>query len=65
MIVGITGAICSGKSVIARYLATRHGFEVINVLTIFKEALSIKRKNARRRLKMLRQSFDQRRKLKL
>ena len=36
MIVGITGAICSGKAALALYLAQTHGFDAVNVMEIFK-----------------------------
>lgn len=36
MIVGITGAICSGKETLTTYLVQTHGFEAINVMEIFK-----------------------------
>ena len=47
MIVGITGAICSGKYAFAIYLAQTHGFEAINVMEIFKMRLKKQRKEAR------------------
>ena len=43
MIVGITGAICSGKYEMAVYLMQRHGFEAINVMEIFKHRLRLNR----------------------
>ena len=44
MIVGITGAICSGKYSMAFYLTQTHGFEAINVMEIFKLRLMKQRK---------------------
>ena len=49
MIVGITGAICSGKSAFAHYLAQTHGFEAINVMEMFKLRLMKQRREARKR----------------
>ena len=49
MIVGITGAICSGKSAFALYLAQTHGFEAINVMEMFKLHLIKQRKEARKK----------------
>jgi len=39
MIVGITGAVCSGKSTLALYLVKTYGFEAVNVMEIFKQRL--------------------------
>ena len=36
MIIGITGAICAGKSAFAQFLADKYGFEVVNLLELFK-----------------------------
>ena len=46
MIVGITGAICSGKHAFAQYLVQTHGFEAISVMEIFKIRLRKQRKDA-------------------
>ena len=37
MIVGLVGAICSGKEALALYLKEQYGFECINLLQLFKE----------------------------
>ena len=37
MIVGLVGAICSGKEALALYLKEHYGFECINLLALFKE----------------------------
>jgi dephospho-CoA kinase len=39
MIIGITGAICSGKQAFAEYLKEKYGFEVVNLLELFRELL--------------------------
>lgn len=49
MIVGITGAICSGKSALALYLVQTHGFEAVNVMEIFKLRLIKQREHAKQR----------------
>jgi len=49
MIVGITGAICSGKQALAFYLAQTHGFEAINVMEIFKIRLVKQRADRRKK----------------
>jgi dephospho-CoA kinase len=36
MIIGITGAICAGKRAFAEYLAEKYGFELVNLLELFK-----------------------------
>jgi len=36
MIIGITGAICAGKRAFAEYLAKEYGFELVNLLELFK-----------------------------
>ena len=36
MIVGLTGAICAGKTALAMYLVTTYGFEAINLIEIFR-----------------------------
>jgi len=36
MIVGITGAICAGKTPLAMYLVQTYGFEAVNLLDIFR-----------------------------
>jgi dephospho-CoA kinase len=36
MIIGITGAICAGKRAFAEYLANKYGFELVNLLELFK-----------------------------
>ena len=40
MIIGITGAICSGKSKLVEYLIKTYGFEALDILTIFKLKLT-------------------------
>ena len=49
MIVGITGAICSGKAALAQYLIQTHGFEAIDIMEFFKLRLQKKRREARSR----------------
>ncbi len=49
MIVGITGAICSGKQALALYLVQTHGFEAINVMEIFKIRLRKLRADRRKK----------------
>lgn len=39
MIIGITGAICAGKRAFAEYLAAKYGFELVNLLDLFRHAL--------------------------
>jgi adenylate kinase family enzyme len=39
MIIGITGAICAGKRAFAEYLAAKYGFELVNLLDLFRGAL--------------------------
>ncbi len=39
MIIGITGAICAGKRAFAEYLAEKYGFELVNLLELFKVEL--------------------------
>jgi len=39
MIIGITGAICSGKRSFAEYLATIYNFTLIDMLELFREEL--------------------------
>lgn len=39
MIIGITGAICAGKRELALYLAKKYGFELVDLLTLFKRKL--------------------------
>ena len=39
MIVGLVGAICSGKRTMAEYLREYHGFTVINILDEFREEI--------------------------
>ena len=53
MIIGITGAICVGKTEFARYLIQTYGFEAINVLEIFKLRFR-KEYNEARKLKRFR-----------
>ena len=48
MIIGITGAICVGKTEFARYLIQTYGFEAINVLEIFKLRFRKEYKEAKR-----------------
>ena len=36
MIVGITGAICAGKTSLVMYLIQTYGFEAVNILDIFR-----------------------------
>ena len=36
MIIGITGAICAGKQAFAKYLEEKYGFELVNLLELFK-----------------------------
>jgi dephospho-CoA kinase len=36
MIIGITGAICAGKRAFAKYLEEKYGFELVNLLELFK-----------------------------
>ena len=40
MIVGLTGSICSGKETLAMYLVENYSFEAINILELFKKAIS-------------------------
>ena len=40
MIVGITGAICAGKSALAKYLVDTYGFESVNLLDFFRSKLN-------------------------
>lgn len=40
MIIGITGAICAGKRAFAEYLAEKYGFELVNLLELFKIELA-------------------------
>ena len=40
MIVGLTGSICSGKETLALFLVENYGFEAINILELFKKAIS-------------------------
>ena len=35
MIIGITGAICSGKRAFAEYLAAKYGFVLVNLIDLF------------------------------
>ena len=58
MIVGITGAICSGKSIFTLYLTQTHGFEAINVMEIFKLRLIKKLREQRRAKRMKRLSSE-------
>ena len=44
MIVGITGAICAGKTALAMYLVQTYGFEAVNLLEIFRSKLEQQRK---------------------
>ena len=39
MIIGITGAICSGKGAFAEYLKEKYGFEIVDLLERFKVRL--------------------------
>ncbi len=39
MIIGITGAICSGKHEFAKYLARIYGFDLIDMLDLFRKEL--------------------------
>ena len=39
MIVGLTGPICSGKKTLAKYLADRYNFEIIDILELFREQI--------------------------
>ena len=39
MIVGLVGPICSGKESLAKYLVENFGFEAINILDLFREAI--------------------------
>ena len=43
MIIGISGAVCSGKQEFAKYLASKYGFKIVNLLVIFKEILREKK----------------------
>ena len=36
MIIGLTGAICAGKSEFAKYLLQTYGFEAVNLIELFK-----------------------------
>ena len=62
MIIGITGAICSGKHTFAQYLVDKYGFEVVNLLDLFKHELKKigKKKSQKSPLKKSRQEegFD-------
>ena len=39
MIIGITGAICAGKRAFAEYLAKKYGFDLIDMLDLFRKEL--------------------------
>ena len=65
MIVGITGAICSGKAALALYLVQTHGFEAINIQEIFKLRLSKRRREHRERIEAAKQRAKQTRAKKL
>ena len=39
MIIGITGAICAGKREFALFLQAKYGFEIVDLLEIFKDYL--------------------------
>ena len=39
MIIGITGAICAGKRSFAKYLAKKYGFELVDMLDLFRKEL--------------------------
>jgi dephospho-CoA kinase len=39
MIIGITGAICSGKRTFAEFLAKKYGFDLIDMLELFRKEL--------------------------
>jgi len=43
MIIGLTGAICSGKEQFAQYLKKKYGFEIVNLMIIFKLVLKAKK----------------------
>lgn len=45
MIVGITGAICAGKTALVMYLVQTYGFEAVNLLEIFRSKLIQKLQN--------------------
>jgi dephospho-CoA kinase len=40
MIIGITGAICSGKRAFAEYLVQTYGFEFVDLLELFRIELA-------------------------
>jgi dephospho-CoA kinase len=40
MIVGLVGSICSGKQELALYIAELYGFEVVNLMALFKKRYS-------------------------
>ena len=42
MIIGITGAICTGKREFAEYLAKKYGWEFVDLLDLFKRKLKQK-----------------------
>lgn len=46
MIVGITGAICSGKAALVHFLKQTYEFEAVNLLDIFKARLALLRKQS-------------------
>jgi dephospho-CoA kinase len=39
MIIGISGAICSGKRTFAEYLAKKYGFDLVDMLDLFRKEL--------------------------
>jgi len=51
MIIGITGALCSGKQTLVKYLVQTYNFEAVNLLEIFKARLQQIRAERRRALK--------------
>ena len=45
MIVGLTGAICSGKDSMADYLVKNHNFQKVNIMDLFRKKIEERRKN--------------------
>ena len=59
MIIGLTGAICSGKTEFAKYLMQTYGFEAINLLETFKMRLKKEKDEAKQAKRLKKQQIKE------
>ena len=64
MIIGLTGAICAGKTELAKYLMQTYGFEAINLLEMFKLRLKKERDEAKQAKRLKKQQTKEKKETK-